>query len=72
MMVFGHIHECGGRAYRMAGCRTILVNAASCGHPLKKGLNPPMVVDIDVKTKTVMGVELASGADDEEPKIDLF
>jgi hypothetical protein len=43
----------------MAGCRTIFVNAASCDYPLKKDLNPPMVVDIDVKTKMVMGVELA-------------
>ena len=54
LWAFGHIHECGGRAYRALGTETVMVNASSCPL-LGKGLRPPMVIDICKETKTVLG-----------------
>ena len=54
LWAFGHIHECGGRAYRALGTETVMVNASSCPL-LGKGLRTPMVIDICKETKTVLG-----------------
>merc|ERR1712130_1014326 len=54
----GHIHECGGRAYRAKGTETVMVNAASCPL-LGKELRPPIVIDICKETKAVLGVTVA-------------
>jgi len=59
LWAFGHIHECGGRAYRVKGTETVMVNAAS-SPLLGKGLRPPMVVDVCKETKTILGVTLVS------------
>jgi len=58
LWAFGHIHECGGRAYRAKGTETVMVNAASCPL-LGKELRPPIVIDICKETKAVLGVTVA-------------
>ena len=69
LWAFGHIHECGGRAFRAKGIETVMVNAASCPL-LGKGLRPPIVIDICKETKKVLGVtvfDCKTGADDKDP-----
>ena len=60
LWAFGHIHECGGRAYRVKGTETVMVNAAS-SPLLGKGLRPPMVIDVCKETKTILGVTVLNG-----------
>ena len=59
LWAFGHIHECGGRAYRAKGSETVMVNAAS-SPLLSKRLRSPMVVDICNKTKAILGVTVVA------------
>ena len=59
LWVFGHIHECGGRAYRLKGSETVMVNAAS-SPLLGKGLRPPMVIHICKETKAILGVTVVA------------
>ena len=59
LWVFGHIHECGGRAYRLKGSDTVMVNAAS-SPLLGKGLRPPIVIDICKETKALLGVTVVA------------
>ena len=59
LWAFGHIHECGGRAYRVKGSETVMVNAAS-SPLLGKGLRAPMVIDVCKETKTIMGVTVVN------------
>lgn len=62
LWVFGHIHKCGGQAYRVSGgaghCKTVLVNAASADSAddiTRKGVRGPVVVDMDRNTKKIIG-----------------
>ena len=55
LWAFGHVHECGGRAYRAKG--TVLVNAASFLRS-EEGLRPPVLVDICKKTKELLDVRV--------------
>ena len=60
LWAFGHVHECGGRAYRAEGAETLMVNAASFLRSAE-GLRPAMVVDICKETKAVLGRTAAPG-----------
>ena len=66
LWAFGHIHECGGRAYRAKGSETVMVNAAS-SPLLGKGLRAPVVVDICKETMKVLGVTAKDSADGRDP-----
>ena len=57
LWVFGHVHECGGHAYRGHGITTTMVNAASYSR-LSESLRPPLVVDFCKETKTVLSVSV--------------
>ena len=59
LWVFGHIHECGGRAYQAKGSDTVMVNAAS-SPLLGQKLRPPMVIDICKATKAILGVTVVA------------
>ena len=58
LWVFGHIHECGGRAYRVCGKKTVMVNAASAetDNMVLGSVHHPVVVDIDRDTKKILNV----------------
>ena len=60
LWAFGHVHECGGRAYRAEGAETLMVNAASFLRSAE-GLRPAMVVDICKETKALLGTRAAPG-----------
>ena len=57
LWVFGHVHECGGQAYRGHGIKTTMVNAASYSR-LSESLRSPLVVDFCKETKTVLSVSV--------------
>ena len=55
LWAFGHVHYCGGCAYKAKGTETVMVNVASFLRSVE-GLRPPVVVDIFKETKAVLGI----------------